>query len=455
MKPQLTLTLALAAITLFSTASSNTNNATQQNEPHLINMLALIPDTPNVHFTEEDFLPVVSYIDYEAIVAMRPGAPQVNGWEELQLLEDSEDEDKSASFGLWRSAISGIHSGPDFIWRNENEVNDLMGFDFFEIERGVNYSYATNGITIFDGDFDEEAIGIAFSNRGYIFQNFDGGTLWCGLNGCDGTSVDIQNTNNLNPFGGDLGRVQPLLILDNYLISSPSFENIEIYSSIINHSQPTLADNPYYRAAANSITDRGTLIQVQFFDPSHFIIEDAKDLAREIASRETALRKHSLGPPNEQELQEIVEKIVEYWQEHYTSIPLYSLVALADIVEGNKQVTIIALVYDTVDDAHVGSEILHRRLIEYPFTVLGYRQLTEALDDRQAIIEAPYVYTDVDSGKSVAIVSLHAPMPSQNPLFIGGKHELYPMPSTVFRLFVAMLYRGESHWLTVFSQWNS
>ncbi len=214
-------------------------HAQEEVQHPLMEILALIPDIPEVRGCYEG----ISYMDYAAIVAVRPGAAQPS-WEELESLRNSDDDGEVLSAELWLAALIGVRSGPEefpgsLLWAVE--MREAVGFDVFDVERGATFLCPPERVDLFEGDFDETAIEEAFTNRDYTLQELDGMTLWCGPDGCDqGEIYEFRNRNLHNPFGGRGGRNQPLLMFSGYLVSSPDNTLLENYPAILDSTISSL-----------------------------------------------------------------------------------------------------------------------------------------------------------------------------------------------------------------------
>src|SRR5664279_4656463 len=173
----------------------------QSDESPLLQMLARIPDTPTAH----DYL---TYVDYRALIAARPGAPNVTSWQDFSSLQGSKEG------ALFMSVLQGISSGPQFYvtwFRSDKDMPATVGFDQFASDRAVEYNKPPATVTLLQGSFDSNAIIVAHEARGYTTQQTGSFTLLCGANGCyRGINADPSAINHANPFGGDLGRTQPV-----------------------------------------------------------------------------------------------------------------------------------------------------------------------------------------------------------------------------------------------------
>nr|MCU0515008.1 hypothetical protein [Anaerolineae bacterium] len=96
----------------------------------LLPLLAALPDIPQTRAG------VLSFADYAALAATRPGAAQPASLAELLRLEAAGDR----SFDLWLAAFQGLSSGPEFVselFVGGPQYLPVVGFDFFAVRAGI------------------------------------------------------------------------------------------------------------------------------------------------------------------------------------------------------------------------------------------------------------------------------------------------------------------------------
>ena len=133
---------------------------TESSHP-LMQMLALIPDTPEARSW-------VSYADYQAIVTMRPGAAQPVTWEEYEALDNSGNETQAVSAALWRAALMGIHSGSSDLLQAAfmgSAMRAAVGFTILDVERSAAFRQPPQTVTLLQGNFDATAMTEVFTGR--------------------------------------------------------------------------------------------------------------------------------------------------------------------------------------------------------------------------------------------------------------------------------------------------
>ena len=440
--------IVLAVVVTLSAGGSGDISA-QDSTPSdpLLEMLALIPDTPEIraemHDAESHWN--VSYMDYQGIVAARPGAAQITSWAEYDTMHDSADEAAQTGAGLWLAALAGAGSGPHFLMqsafydRDANPMPNVVGFDFFAVTQGLQYAYPPNLATILAGDFDAAAIAQAFSNRGYTAQEYADGTLWCGPDGCEsGQAANMEQVNPANPFGGHLGQEQPLLVRSGYLISSPDYGRIAVYPGLLDGSTPTLADAPDFQAAADAVLTAGTLIQAQFYDPAIFTWDDPALAALGGIGWVTSVWASPDLPEADRAF------LRDRADAAYIPLPRYSLVIFADLVDGDDQLVLTGLVYANAETAQTAADAVYARMNEY-ISIVWRRSLIEMVAYWDGVIERPQLYTHATSGQTVVVIVWRAPLPSPEPL----DGHVFMQSSMSFRYLDSMIRGQDLGWLAI------
>lgn len=380
MKPSvrmILITLMLSSLLLPLSLSAQDDPA----EHPLFAMLAQVPALASIP-TDDRPIIEISYADYRAAEQARPGVPSPESWAAFESEENTD---------LWIANITRITSG----WPNLNIVSragpdmpEVMGFDFFDIDRTMAFGSPPAQGFIFGGDFDAEAIAAAHTARDYTQTDVEGIAVWCGPVGCEnGTKVNPADRNLANIFGGDLGRQQPFALVPGYILQSAGWGVLNAMIDAHQGEIDSLLALNEYRAIAEAITEPqddtlDLLVQVQFM-----------------------LATNLVGDPMGPDLTPITED--------YGTLPPYSLAAMADRQEGDFQVAMLAVAYLTEEDAAQAAEELTRRLAGFPANV-------EAPDT--PLIEAETIGGSVDEGRVyysesadrwVALASIRYPLPTE------------------------------------------
>jgi hypothetical protein len=409
----LLLTLTLAAPLTFAQDSTD--------EHPLMQILALVPDIPEVR--EAGI--TISYADYEAALTNREGAAQPESFAEFEALTTADDI--SASLALWALPQSGP---PNF---SQNfmlfgELPELVGFDFFDIEQAAYFGQPPSIGVILSGDFDADEISTAFRARRFVESDLNGMPLFCGPDGCEeGLRLNLRDRNPANPFGGDFGRQEPILLAPGYILNSADYGTVEAMAAVMAGEQPSLANDPSYHAAVEAIISEGTLIQAQFIEAASLRSLDVANLLLNLEQTEA----------NIEAVRSIFDDIAEIGE-----LPPYSLATIADVIMNEQQYAVIALVYDDAESAAAAGEVLVKRA-ENVLSFRVNRPVIELITERGASIEEPRVYTSEETGKSVALFAISGPLPPSTP----DEEGRIVQSGLLYRLLANMLYSRDLYWL--------
>lgn len=389
-------------------------------EAALLDALSRVPDTQAVR---EQLL---SYVDYRAVEASRAGAAQPTSFAELEALRDTGD----LGFRLWMAALNGIHSGSGdllrSLFRYGAEWPALLGFDFFAVDRELAFGVPPGDGSVLLGDFDADAIGRAFMARGYTRSEVGDRTLWCGPDGCDaGLSVDLQARNPANPFGGAIGRTEPLAVSATDLLSSAAVATIDGMLDAATGRVPSLADDPAYRAALEGFDPDARLIQATLV-PGELLAADIAALMLGIGSAEEA----------EAALAELAAT--------FEPIPAYQLLGIADGATATEQVVTVALVYDQEQDAAIAIDVIPRRLATMD-SLRTHMPLRQLLEGRGVTAVEGRVVPSGDGKRAIAAITLRAPLAPNEP---DAESDRLTSSSLVYWMLVEMVLGRDTLWLS-------
>lgn len=380
----LTASLLAAALPAFA-QEATPEPAIEQ--PPLLELLALIPNTPEALTG----VPLISYVDYAAIENARPDVPAFESWAAFnQSLEA--DTDAAA---LWMQNSMRIVAGPDFYLRYLRQFADTearVGFDVFDIDRAIVVGQPPAMGTILEGDFDVDAVTEAYLARDYAAGQNNGVVLLSSADGAPGTTIDFDGIDLAIPFGGPLGRREPIAVTDEFILNSPNDGLLDAMVNAYVGYRPSLYTQPDLVAAAEALTTgQGQLLQALFLNPLDVAfpgIDPVLILTPDIDT-ETLMdaNPHGYGP-----------------------LPLYSAVVMADLQDGVDQVAMLALVYDDEATARAAADELTARLADYPIRrSQNPTPMVELVDG--AHLGKPNVYYSPGTGKYVALASVRYPMP--------------------------------------------
>ncbi|MFN8621439.1 MAG: hypothetical protein U0869_11915 [Chloroflexota bacterium] len=379
------------------------------------------PATPDV------WGPIVSWVDLRAVEAARPGALQPATLAEALAALQSDDP----AARLWLQAMMGIAGGSSDLMADlmgsGPEWPATVGFDFTQIDRELAFGQPPADGLVLEGRFDPAAIGAALSARGFASHDEAGTTWWCSADGCDqGLQVDFKGRDPNDPFGGRLGRKQPLAVSADALLSSASDVTVGAMAAASAGTAPSLATDPFVAAtldALDAASPDARLIQAMFVPGTELLLDPLAVLGT------------SASP-------EDIRAILERLSDGFEPIPPAALLLIADTATADEQVVQVVLSYATLADAQAAAEVLPKRLATMSSFVTD-RTWADLLADRGA---APATATamPVGDGAGAAVVTLRAPLAASEP-DADGKLQA---SSLLYRLFVNAVYQRDLAWLT-------
>ncbi len=287
-------------------------------------------------------------------------------------------------------------------------MREAVGFDFFTVHRTLEFGQPPSMGDILQGDFDPAAIGAALMARDFVEETTDGTLLWCGPDGCDsGLKQDLRGRNPADPFGGQLGRKQPLAFVPpDTLLSSASYDVVQaMLASQQSPDEDSILSLPEYRAAAEAITARGTLLQAVIIPPD-------------------ALYEEPAGKGG---------------------VPRYELAVFAHIRDEEDVLTLVGLVYANERLASQATDLLP---IHFDAAVSQRvnRPFAEMVAERGGTVSKGQWYVEQDSGYAVALLEFRSPVEAAEP----DPDAQPPAPRAsglIFRLLVQSLYNRDTAWL--------
>lgn len=297
----------------------------------ILSILASTPDTPEARA-------YFSYLDYEAVAR---GAFDLD---------------------TFVRALVGVSSGPDLsnFLRQAESQQQLIGVSVFEMLQGAQWGEPPALATVLQGEFDLAAIEAAYAARDYTTDQAAGLTVFCGPSGCAaGDRLSLENREPGDPFGGHLGRQQPVLLVpltdEGYqLLSTTSLELVTASAEAATGDAPSLADDPAWQAAVRAVTADGVLRQAWF---------TTADMVTPQADPVTALSP-------------------------------YELLLMAETGTADGEIASATLVFPTLAEAEAGADSLEQRIEAYQSLVFraplldhlserGYRYAVSAFEDAE------------------------------------------------------------------------
>lgn len=387
----------------------------QYDGTNIIELLSAVPD--NLENRES----LISYVDYRAMETARDGAATYETWDEFM------DSDETIEEGIFMAALLGITSGPDFVSRmfgGGDLWEETIGFDFFDIDRALSFGTIPSHADVLAGEFDTEAIATAFTARDFTSESLGEFDLWCGADGCDkGMDIDVQNRNLGNPFGGDLGRRQPLFVSENLLISSSAFPVLILAEDAVSNKVDSLGDNPTYIAAVNGINPDNIIIQATFVYFTQIVPNIGLDIITD----------------TDVDIEAIQQQMTEL-----RDMPQYEMLMFADTATDTEQVAYVTLVYFSLEDAESAVETVPERFATMDSYAIR-RPIHELFEERGVTEIVSTAVMDAENDRALAIFEFHAPIASSDEDDLGPTG--FMASSMVYRLLVQMLFQRDTDWL--------
>ena len=364
---------------------------------------------------------LVSYVDYRAVESARPGAAQPRSTEEWMALQEAGE----APFDLWLTDFVALASGSSrlrqaFVAGGEDWPS-LLGFDFFDVDRELHFGNPPDDGLVLAGAFEPDAIASAHTARGFTSADGGNGVLLCGAGGCDeGHALNLDLREPADPFGGQLGQQQPLLVSGETLLSSASIDTVEAMGAASDSTGASLADDPAVRTTLGAIPDDALLRQLTLVPPQLLVPYVGSLVDDAVTAEELLLKLERFAPE---------------------PMPQYRLAMLADTATPDEQITYIVLAYDTEADARSAAAALPGR-IEALDSIDERRPLRELFKDQGVTDIVAVVHVAPDGSGVATVLEMHAPLPSSDLIQDPAARSSLP-----YRLIVGMVLSGDVLWL--------
>jgi hypothetical protein len=273
------------------------------------------------------------------------------------------------------------------------------------------------------GEFSADAVEAAYAARDYtVEREGDSGVLLCPAAGCDsGMQIDFRNRLMSNPFGGDLGRSEPLFVAEGVLLNSPHFPLVEAMADTYEGSGTSLADAPELQAVAGVLDDYPHVMSVMAVSP-------------------LSLGTIDLSFATEEAQVQLSEGIVSQLE----SMPLapYQIAAFASTADETNEYGLALLVYADADAAQQAAASIDQRLAGMRSFRQPQRTYAEILNN-VGTLEPSAVVTDEATGLSVVVVRISDALPLNEPDSMG----LIPGSHVPYRRFYEMIISRDINWL--------
>ncbi|MEO1444211.1 MAG: hypothetical protein AAFV33_27705, partial [Chloroflexota bacterium] len=287
-------------------------------------LLYLLENVSQEHVFPQMAAMTITYADYRAIERAN----------EIEPVRDRADylSRTDTERNLWQMSLlrvyAGPHNYPNLTQDKIENMPDLMGFDFFDIDSAMVFGsdpYVGTLVHSADAVFDRRAINVALHTRNYDPLEVATGVAWG--KGGDGMT-DISHVEPGDPFGGDVGLASRVAVLDDRTVGNAFLWGVlQRAAETRNNEYPPYSDLPEYRAMAASLYGGdGTLLQ-------------------------TTILSRAAG-----EQQQPAEEV--------DMLPPYVLGGISDLQDGDMQIHRFTLLYDDTDAADTAAALLPELVTE-------------------------------------------------------------------------------------------
>lgn len=383
--------------------------------PPLLELLDYVPDT-------EDNRRQVYFADMLVSAGTVSGVMSENGqdaWESIVGYP-------RVWVGWIPSALPPFNSYMFMMLEDEGEST---GIRVETIERTVYFGLPSTDGMILQGDFDNEAIISAYTAETHELQNRDDEfILLCSVDGCDdGIWVNPANRNPANPFGGYLGRQEPIALLDELILNSP---DIEIVDAMLDDDIQPLSQSEDYQALVWVASELGLIRQVAFFSRNDSSFYSLNTLDRILPSMEQALASQSS---------------VADLQVQISPLPSFPLIMIAEVVDmdAETQTGLVLLPYEDEETANRALDAIQANLQSEDLVSLRTRQPYPMLMSERGELSFEVIYHE-PTNHYLAVVAL------QSSLVKMPESDQDDMPEWTglqFRLFMEMIISADTLWL--------
>ncbi|MEX2535214.1 MAG: hypothetical protein WD273_06385 [Trueperaceae bacterium] len=349
--------------------------ATFEGSAPLLRMLSLVPDG----LLSRVGTPGVAYVDFRAIE--RAGGVENPGSATDYALMSETDRSN------WLTALRRVSTGPrDLVVQFAAQVEgmpEILGFEWFDMDRGLSYAPPPGTTTIIAVEPDAEALVTRLGGRGFEESVRGGISVW--HKGEDG-AISIADRDPGDPFGGNMGKSQRIALLPGHLVNSAFWATTEAVVQATTGEAPSLAQAPDYRTLAEAAADpsTGELVQAMFLQPAEVGLMPG-DPARFIGMEPEEVQDRLRAEAEEAKAR--------------APLPFYGLALLADKQAGDDWVGVAALLYEDFETAEVAAAELTRRLATF---------VTAQFPEASFGADEPQVH-ESESGHFAAVAAIRFP----------------------------------------------
>ncbi len=214
----------------------------------------------------------ISYVDYHALVAARPGATAPTDTKDIPAFQTTPEG--KVYFKAMQGAASGSSTMIMYLYLAD-EMKAMSGINPFLMAQSLEAGAPPSQQVWLQGGLDTEAVITALKQQNY---QASGGTeqwtLWCEDGACgNGQRTDFSRRDPAFLFGGDLGRRWPVVLGEDLLASSP---DSEVILQIAAADGPSLLDLPEVKdvlTSVRSLPDADQVTQFQVFSAATLFVD--------------------------------------------------------------------------------------------------------------------------------------------------------------------------------------
>lgn len=305
------------------------------------------------------------------------------------------------------------------------DLPQILGFDFFDIDRSLVWGQPPYQGTILQGEFDEAAIRAAHESRGFVESDIDGAPLWCAEAGCDtGLQMNVDERELTDIFGGDLGRKFPRALVGDFMIGTGVDTTLERMIEANAGEVNSLADAEDIQALVAALDGDRYIRSAQFASPLDFPEFNPAMILGERAT------------------EEMIRELMEQFEESGSRLPLYSAVVFADVADAENESVIVGLAYlDEASATTAGDAIIS--LINNTNSFVQARPWAEMIAERDGTLRAPEVFYAEAADRYVTLITISKPLPPNEPMEMG----FYSQSGMLFQLISRAFLQRDLVWL--------
>jgi hypothetical protein len=224
-----------------------------------------------------------------------------------------------------------------------------------------------------------------------------------------------------NPFGGHLGRREPIFVGDGVLLNSPNDTLVEAMAAAYEGSESSLADAPDFQALANVLAEYPYVSAVMAVSPLSVSLLDPLAMTRDTEAAEALLADLETMP-----------------------LQPYQIAAFASVADGEREYGLALLVYVNAEAAQQAAASIDERLAA--LKSVRTQQTYADLLAETGTLEPAQVVADDATGLSAVVVRMTTPQPVNEEVDgqIVASHRGYVR-------FLQMLVLRDTNWLA----WSS